>query len=78
MISKTSEEQIDTSTTPEEMPIVNEKQQNTLAKALQEETTKTTIAPLETIIQKVATPHETKKTQTPIQTEVAIENRRAY
>ncbi|WP_263832447.1 flagellar hook-length control protein FliK [Sulfurospirillum oryzae] len=45
--------------------MVNEKQQNTLAQALQapqEETKQVVSAPLETAIQKVVTPKETKKT----------------
>ncbi|ARU50129.1 flagellar hook-length control protein FliK [Sulfurospirillum diekertiae] len=52
----------------EEPLIVNEKQQNTLAKALQtpqEESTQA--APLETIVQKVANDNEPKKPVTPVQ-----------
>lgn len=54
----------------EEPLIVNEKQQNTLAKALQtpqEENTQATL-PLETVVQKVVNDNELKKPATPIQT----------
>lgn len=58
----------------EEEPLkVNEKQQSAVAQIVKEETTEVSTKPLESVIQKVANTNETKKVETPIQTEVIVE-----
>ena len=58
----------------EEEPLkVNEKQQSAVAQIVKEETTEVSTKPLESVIQKVANTNETKKVETPIQTEVIAE-----
>lgn len=58
----------------EEEPLkVNEKQQSAVTQIVKEETTEVSTKPLESVIQKVANTNETKKVETPIQTEVIVE-----